>query len=407
MFISRAISDTPSVGRAIENNERICKAARAELDSRRRSMPGKGARLVGRWADFITARSAMRHNSLASTKPLTYGCPQNFRSIFGGNPHMALPEHWANPIATRSLLVLEIASELVSTVNPFWQAKIQMRVQGAPDWQFSLYGSGTIDGIHAVVKRESALAIVNPSTALALAYRGLHPFDCPQPVRSIAVIPTADQYVFAVRGETGLRIFEDIARAKYPLRLSVRAIRDHSVHFMLDHIMEVAGFSIKDLESWGGSVRYEGAWMHPGDPKFAALLAGEIDAIFDEASDAWLNEAVEAGMTILPLAEETVQKLEARGFRRAFLKRDYFKALPDDILTVDFSGWPVFVHEEAPDELVTAFCAALDARKAAIPWQGYGPLPVERMTTDAEDTPQDVPLHPAAERFWRQRGYLK
>ena len=50
---------------------------------------------------------------------------------------------------------------------------------------------------------------------------------------------------------------------------------------------------------------------------------------------------------------------------------------------------------------------ALDARKHHIPWQGDGPLPVERMCVDAADTPLDVPLHPAAELYWRQCGYLR
>jgi TRAP-type uncharacterized transport system substrate-binding protein len=33
-------------------------------------------------------------------------------------------------------------------------------------------------------------------------------------------------------------------------------------------------------------------------------------------------------------------------------------------------------------------------------------LPVERMAREALDTPQTVPLHPAAELYWRSRGYL-
>jgi hypothetical protein len=28
------------------------------------------------------------------------------------------------------------------------------------------------------------------------------------------------------------------------------------------------------------------------------------------------------------------------------------------------------------------------------------------MVKDAEDTPLDVPFHPAAEAFWRRKGYL-
>jgi hypothetical protein len=67
----------------------------------------------------------------------------------------------------------------------------------------------------------------------------------------------------------------------------------------------------------------------------------------------------------------------------------------------------VFCHEHTPDDLVTAICAALEARRDRIPWQGEGPLPLERMCYDTPEGPLDVPLHPAAERFWRDRGYLR
>lgn len=319
---------------------------------------------------------------------------------------MASPEYWGSPITTRSRVVLEIASELVTVHNRNLQAKVLLREQGEREWAFSLFGSSMIDGVEAVVNGESVLAIINPSTALALAFRGLHPFNAPQPVSSIAVIPSLDQYVFAVRSDTGLQSFEEIGTKRYPLRLSVRGIPEHSLHFMLDHIMAAAGFSLRQLQDWGGVVRQEGSLPRKDSAKFAALVNGSIDAIFDEASDSWLNEAVEAGMTILPLAESTVQKLEKLGFRRAHLEKAHFPTLSRDILTVDFSGWPIFVHAEAPDSIVTPICAALDARKAAIPWQGTGPLPLERMARENPDTPQDVPLHPAAERFWRERGYL-
>jgi TRAP-type uncharacterized transport system substrate-binding protein len=319
---------------------------------------------------------------------------------------MASPEYWANPVTTRSRVVLEIASELVTVHNPFWQAKVLLRVQGQTPWELALFGSSTLEGVDAVVRGEAALGIINPSTALALAYRGAAPYDAPQPVRTIAVIPSLDQYVFVARADTGLRTFEEIGTKKFPLRVSCRGWADHSLHYMLDHVVEAAGFSLDELRAWGGEVRREGLLPWPNSEKFQALVDGKIDAIFDEASDVWVNEAADAGMTVLPLAESTVQKLEARGFRRALLEKSHFTSLKHDVLTVDFSGWPIFVHAETPDALVTPICAALDARKAAIPWQGQGPLPLERMCREAPDTPQDVPLHPAAERFWRERGYL-
>jgi TRAP-type uncharacterized transport system substrate-binding protein len=94
------------------------------------------------------------------------------------------------------------------------------------------------------------------------------------------------------------------------------------------------------------------------------------------------------------------------GYRRAVLSRALYPKLPADVLSLDFSGWTVFVHAEADDDLVASICAGLDARKARIPWEEPGDLPVERMAREAPDTPQCVPLHPAAARFWKSRGYL-
>jgi TRAP-type uncharacterized transport system substrate-binding protein len=153
-------------------------------------------------------------------------------------------------------------------------------------------------------------------------------------------------------------------------------------------------------------VRKSGSVPWPHTDTFKALLRGEIDALFDEAATSWVAQALDAGITILPLAEATVAKLEAIGYRRAVLPRTTYAKLPADVLSLDFSGWTVFVHAEADDQLVTAICGALDTRKARIPWEEPGDLPVESMAREAPDTPQTVPLHPAAERFWRSRGYI-
>lgn len=33
-------------------------------------------------------------------------------------------------------------------------------------------------------------------------------------------------------------------------------------------------------------------------------------------------------------------------------------------------------------------------------------LPVSQMVVGSPEAPLDIPLHPAAERFWRERGYI-
>ena len=269
-----------------------------------------------------------------------------------------------------------------------------------------LFGSSTIAGIHAVAAGEVALAIVNPSATLTLAHRGSGPFDAPQPVRTLAVIPSRDEYVFAVNPATGLRTFDDIAAKRPRLRVGVREQRDHSLHFMLDDIMRASGFSRADIVAWGGEFRFTGGVPDPGSAKFAALIDGSLDAVWDEGADEWAGAALGAGMTILSLSAAAVQRLEAQGYRGAVISASRHAQLREDVLTVDFSGWPIFVHAGLSDDLVTQICAALDARVQHIPWQEDAPLTIDRMVGNASDAPYDVPLHPAAERFWHSRGYL-
>ena len=314
---------------------------------------------------------------------------------------------WANPVTTRSRVVTEIASELVARDDqPLTQAKVLLRKQGTAEWPLTLFGSSTYEGVDAVVRGEAALAMVNPSAALTLAYRGAGSYDALQPVRTLAVLPSEDQYVFAVKRELGITTFEEIASLTTPLRIAVRGQRDHCLHAMLDHIAAAAGFTMDDLRARGGGPLPSGPLPKPGDAKFQAFARGEIEAIFDEAVQEWIEAAVDAGMTILGLTEPTVRKLEAMGYRRAIIPKALYPTLPADVLTIDFSGWPIFVHAGAPDALVAQMCHALDARKALIPWQGSGPLPLDRMVANAAETPMDVPFHPAAQRVWRELGYL-
>ena len=115
--------------------------------------------------------------------------------------------------------------------------------------------------------------------------------------------------------------------------------------------------------------------------------------------------AIKSNMRILPLDEPLLEHLEELGFRRAVISKAHYK-LKEDVPTLDFSGFPVYTHANVPDSVVTSICSALEARKEKIPWQEEGPLPLDRMCCDTPEGPLTIPLHSAAERFWRARGYL-
>jgi hypothetical protein len=221
----------------------------------------------------------------------------------------------------------------------------------------------------------------------------------------ITVIPSLDQLAFAVSAKTGLASLGDILERRFPLRLSLRGEPHHSIHIVVKEVLSQYGFSLDDIAAWGGQVRYDAA-MPDRPSRIGAVGRGEIDAIFDEALDSWAETALDLGMRFLPLEDLVLQNLEELGFRRSAISKSQYPRLERDVPALDFSGFAVYTHADAPDEVIQGVCAALEARKDRIPWQGEGPLPLKQMCSDTPEAPRGVPLHPAAERFWREQGYL-
>jgi len=306
----------------------------------------------------------------------------------------------------RSHLVLEVASELVDRPEwPYRQARINLREQGGETWPVCLFGSDSPAAIDQVARGELQVAIINPAAPLALAVRGKGPFKSPIPLRAITVIPSPDQLAFAVSERTGLQSLRDIRDRRYPLRISIRGQMDHSLHLVVKEVLSAAGFSFDDVISWGGQIRYD-VGLPKSPNRLGAVQRGEVDMIIDEAVGSWVDTALESKMVILPFDEPLLERLEGLGFRRAIISKARYTELKEDVPTLDFSGFPVYTHANVPDSIVTSICSALEARKEKIPWQEEGPLPLDRMCRDTPEGPLTIPLHPAAERFWRARGYL-
>jgi TRAP-type uncharacterized transport system substrate-binding protein len=310
----------------------------------------------------------------------------------------------------RAAIALEIAKGLaLGNDRRFWQVRLSVEGAAGAGKPLAMFASDNPEGIHAVVEGQAAMALVNPSVMLTLAYRGTGPFPEPLPVRAVAVMPSYDQFAFVVTADTGLTSLEDVREKRFPLRISIRGQRNHSIHPILDCVLAAAGFSIDDVISWGGSLHYEPAGesgpLFDTPARLTQAQDGTINAIFDEAVCRWLEKAQRIGMRVLPLGAATVHNLERLGFRAGVIDKATYPMLDADVATVDFSGFAVFVRSDAPDDLVTSICAGLDLRRDHIPWEGIGPLPIAHMCRDTADGPRDVPLHPAAERYWHERGY--
>ena len=257
---------------------------------------------------------------------------------------------------------------------------------------------------HAVCRGDLELAFVNPSAMLTQAYRGTGLYSEPLPVRVVASYPSWDRFVVAVQPGLELTSLREVAEQRLPVRISVREDATHSTRVLLDQLLPHYGFSLDDVVSWGGSLQLNGP---PGDPRrLAGIRDGSVDIVFDEGIVTWLDTALECGMQPLELEEDVLTALEAIGWRRAVLPRERYSQLERDSMAIDYSGWPLYTRASLPDEMAYKVCEAIAQRAEYIRWEGSY-TGIAQIGVETEATPLDVPLHPGAERWYREHGFLQ
>ncbi len=334
----------------------------------------------------------------------------------GGTPSVFPEFGRIDPGSIRAKLMLETASFMMAEFDwPYRRTTIEMKSSGDELGTFRLFGANHPDSIREVFDRKIDISIMNPGAILTMAHKGVGLFTEPMQVALIAVMPHYDQLGFAVSKASGLNSLVEIRERRYPLRLSVRGSMDACTTRLVEKVLNVHGFGYDDIVAWGGSVHYDQSMPRQSTAaspsRIDRVVKGELDAIFEEAVIIWANEAVDAGMQLLQLDEHHLAILEREGFKRGMIERSRFDRLQQDVLTVDFSGWPIYTRADAPDLLIRKFSEALEARKESIPWhmgsEKQESLPLERMVVASPATPIEVPFHAAAREFWIEKGYLR
>ena len=169
-------------------------------------------------------------------------------------------------------------------------------------------------------------AFVNPSALLTQAYRGVGMFKKPLPVRIVASYPSWDRLVFAVHPRSGIRSLADIKSKRYPLRVSVREDPTHSTLVLIDQVFALHGFTLKDIESWGGRLVTCGG---PSDKRRPRTDGARRDRRgLRRRHQVWLNEALAAGPCRSNSAKTSSRTGQARLAPRAVCRRRAFQAWP-------------------------------------------------------------------------------
>ncbi|HEX2387362.1 MAG TPA: TAXI family TRAP transporter solute-binding subunit, partial [Candidatus Binatia bacterium] len=254
--------------------------------------------------------------------------------------------------------------------------------QGAKGVSLS-FAADSFRELRWVGEKKISLAWVNPSVAATLAYRGTGPFKRPLPLRAIAVFPSYDVVGFAVHESLGIASLTDIKEKKIPLRLATRetgarALAESPTMFTVAAVMQAAGFTVADLRRWGGKIH---SVERPSDPRRRAAIAdGTVSAVFDEGIKSWGQTALDHGFRYVPIEGTVLRRLARMGYRPSYVPKKLFRGMNADVQTVDFSGWPMVVHKDMPNDVAYAICEAIAAKRAALPTDNFKPLRLAQLS---------------------------
>ncbi|MGA2392174.1 MAG: TAXI family TRAP transporter solute-binding subunit [Candidatus Lustribacter sp.] len=273
-------------------------------------------------------------------------------------------------------------------------------------------GRGALDNIQAVGRGEVDLALVVPQNFIAAAMegRGLSKGEAFPHLRALGHYPQHDRMIMAVRRDTGITSFDDIRRKKPKLRITTGV--DDGITYMgyaAQQMMAAAGIPRKTFEAWGGT------YVEREEPRQCTdlVLHGEADAIIQEAvmTYYWEDLANKVDLTFIPIEPNVRDKLKSElGWESATLRKDYLRGLDREMEFMDFSHFVLTTTTDMPDDIAYALAWASIERFASLEIM-YRHIPPERSPISypidpvlAAQTP--IPLHPGAERYYREAGHL-
>ncbi len=256
--------------------------------------------------------------------------------------------------------------------------------------------------------RRVDIAYVNPSALVAMAYRGKGYYKRKMELRVLGCFPSWDRIALVVAKDLKVKSLRDVAQKKIPLRVSTRLSGvNNGTYYTISTILTLYGLSFDKIKRWGGKVQECGRPFAP--ERLTSIAKRSITAVFDEGVSTpggWLDQALDNGYEIIPLEPAIVKKLEQLGYTRTVLPKSRYRQVKEDALTIDYSGWALVTHRWLPNSLAYAAIETIDERQSVIPVDDDQPLDMRNLCRGTEKCPLQVPLHPGALKYYKEKGYL-
>lgn len=320
------------------------------------------------------------------------------------------------PPQIRAITGLELAAGVFTKCSDGLATQLSVsltsgkRDSGPTEFRIGINGD-VYGGMRAPIEvgtRRVDIAYVNPSALVAMAYRGKGYYKQKMELRVLGCFPSWDRIALVVAKDLKVKSLHDIARRKIPLHASTRLSGvNNGTYYTISTILSLYGLSFDKIKRWGGKVQECGRPFAP--ERLKSIAKRSINAVFDEGISTpggWLDQALDNGYEIIPIEPAIVKKLEQLGYTRSVLPQSRFRQLKEDTLTIDYSGWALVTHKWLPNNVAYAAIETIDERRNVIPVDDEQPLEMRNLCRSTEKCPLQIPLHPGAMKYYREKGYL-
>ena len=282
-----------------------------------------------------------------------------------------------------------------------------------PHTRFAIWnGRGGMDNVRAVGRGEVdvALAVPVPFMRMAMEGKGACAGEGFPNLRALGYVPQHDRMIMALRRDLGIGSWAELREKRPRLRITLGPNDGISFIGMAGHmLLEAHGLPRARLEAQGATL------IEHDEPRECtrAMLDGDADAIVQEAvmTSYWQELAEKRDLVFLPIEPQARARLQSEfGLPSAALPKDYLRGIDREMEFLDFSHFALITTTDLPEDIAYALAWCLIERFETLEMQ-YRHIRPERSPVSYPIDPKaacrtPIPLHPGAERYYRDAGHL-
>src|SRR3989440_2093238 len=266
-------------------------------------------------------------------------------------------------------------------------------------------------GVLAIAQKQADFTATATGTEIRLANEGAAPYKAPLKGKFSYVMQLYDnQFIHFLMTKdwadtNAIRSWADIAAKKPKMRLAInRPDNPQTTIGGPYEVMKVYGFSINDIEKWGGSYVL-------GNSQIG------LDAITDGRADVFMNARNLGDSLVKDIAgkrpllwiegeQARMQKAaDAFNFKAEMVPKGTYPFMEKDYPTVRM--WvSLLAGSHVPDEVVYKYVRAIAENETRVQSIG-GALKTSVTTAKMATNPANLAYHPGALRYYKEKGLVK